>query len=59
MADFENDPKGTIDECMSLVDADKFEFDSDVIRAFLEFYFSSEDIKVNKDEDYISKKISF
>ncbi|MBQ2219912.1 MAG: hypothetical protein II417_03855, partial [Elusimicrobia bacterium] len=47
MADFENDPKGTIDECMSLVDADKFEFDSDVIRAFLEFYFSSEDIKVN------------
>ena len=47
MADFENDPKGTIDECMSLVDADKFEFDSDVIRAFLEFYFSSEDIRVN------------
>ena len=47
MAAFENDPKGTIDKCMSLVDADKFEFDADVIRAFLEFYFSSEDIRVN------------
>ena len=47
MADFRKDPEGTVDKCMSLVDESKFEFDTEVIRAFLVFYFSAEDININ------------
>ena|GEM_PF-4321081 len=45
--DFKNDPKGTVDKCMSLVDNSNFEFDTEVVRAFLEFYFSYGDVRIN------------
>ncbi len=45
--DFKNDPKGAVDKCMSLVDNSNFEFDTEVVRAFLEFYFSYGDVRIN------------
>ncbi|MBR4632874.1 MAG: hypothetical protein IKO48_06125, partial [Elusimicrobia bacterium] len=47
MNDFKDNPKETVDKCMSLVDSSVFEFDTEVIKAFLEFYFRGEDISVN------------
>lgn len=45
--DFRNNPEETIDKCMDLVDDSNFEFDKEVIRAFLEFYFNYDDVRIN------------
>ena len=47
MTDFREDRKGTVEKCMELVDKSKLEFDTEVVKAFLEFYFSNEDVNIN------------